>query len=93
MLSRLGNLSGLDEEAEAKGVLVSLACCARLSQELPGVCWVFRLNAQTMGLESLRRKHQGPEWVDWPIRQLGALSSRLTACGGDPEGSRHLLPA
>ena len=57
-------VSGLDEEAEARGILVSLACCARLSQELPGVCWVFRLNAQTMGLESLRRKHQGPEWVD-----------------------------
>ena len=57
-------VSGLDQVTEAKGILVSLACCARPSQELPGVCWVFRLTAQTMGLERLRRKHQGPEWVD-----------------------------
>ena len=57
-------VSGLDQETEARGILVSLACCARPSQGLPGVCWVFRLTAQTMGLERLRRKHQGPEWVD-----------------------------
>ena len=57
-------VSGLDAMTEARGILVSLACCARPSQGLPGVCWVFRLTAQTMGLERLRRKHQGPEWVD-----------------------------
>ena len=92
-LGRGRAVSGLDATSEARGILVSLACCARPSQGLPGVCGVLRLTAQTMGLERLRRKHQGPEWVDWPIRQLGALSSRITACGGDPEGSRHLLPA
>ena len=57
-------MSGLDAMLEARGILVSLACCARPSQGLPGVCGVLRLTAQTMGLERLRRKHQGPEWVD-----------------------------
>ena len=76
----------------ARGILRSLAAVADLVRDSLA-CVGAASHCSDLGLERLRRKHQGPEWVDWPIRQLGALSSLLTACGGDPEGSRHLLPA
>ena len=42
-----------------------------------------------LGLKRLKGKHQGPEWLGWSIRQLGASSSRTTASWCGSQGSRH----
>ena len=55
-------MSGLDEEAEAKGVLVSLACCARLSQELLGQGPSGWIGLYGNLLRVVRSRHLLPTW-------------------------------
>ena len=56
-------MSGLDEMTKARGILVSLAAVPDLVRDSLA-CVGAASHCSDLGLERLRRKHQGPEWLD-----------------------------
>ena len=72
---------------ETRGDLKRLAAVTNLRQVLlVGRAALTLLRPESKKVEMEAR---GPEWVGWSVRLLEALNSGATACGGDPEGSRH----